>query len=276
MLNINFLNKNITNEQTIELFKAVQYELADMNLAATNVALEKQNTIITNENGTRSEDDIKIAIIKRDKLEKEAKAYQQTKADNEEVYNSVIEVMSTDNEKGFHNEKDTVRTVLRVIACAENQKLYKYAIIPAFENADLYNALQTLHVDNAVTDTGYSTMSKERVAEYKKAQDELDNIMRETFSLSITTPYTEAIRVKLNAQDRKLIHDCYVKGFSNSIKPNKKDGSYTFKGRTINTAVKKDKKGNVDYSGLATDIAKIVIAHYSKIVENADNKKATK
>lgn len=87
--------------------------------------------------------------------------------------------------------------------------------------------------------------------------------MRDTFSLPIATPYTTALRVKLNAQDRKVLHDCYIKGFSNKFDTDD-TGTITFKSRKYNTAVKKNRKGEIDYSGLATDIAKIVISKYAE------------
>ena len=92
----------------------------------------------------------------------------------------------------------------------------------------------------------------------------LDNIMRDAFSLPIATPYTTSLRIKLNAQDRKVLHDVYVKGFSNKFDKDD-DGTITFKSRKYNTAVKKNRKGDIDYSGLATDIAKLVIAKYAEV-----------
>ena len=67
--------------------------------------------------------------------------------------------------------------------------------------------------------------------------------------------------MKLNATDRKCIHDCYVKGFANDTTKDTDTGVVTFNSRIYNTAIKSTKKG-VDYTGIATDLAKLVMAKY--------------
>lgn len=264
MLKINFLNNDTTINQTKELAQAVRFELCDMTKKMNLDMIAKQAKIVANEKGTHDEDEITAAQAKIDKLEAENVKLDTIMEELRIVYDDVIEAMTMPNDKGYSNNADTVRTVLRVVACAENSKLYKYAIIPAFENETLYNCLEAIHVNNDVAEEGYSTNSKERVALYKSAQQELDNIMRDTFSLPIATPYTTALRVKLNAQDRKVLHDCYIKGFSNKFDTDSDTGVITFKSRKYNTAVKKNRKGEIDYSGLATDIAKVVISKYAE------------
>ena len=264
MLKINFLNNDTTINQTKELAQAVRFELCDMTKKMNLDMIAKQAKIVANKKGTHDEDEIATAQAKIDKLEAENVKLDTIMEELRIVYDDVIEAMTMPNDKGYSNNADTVRTVLCVVACAENSKLYKYAIIPAFENETLYNCLEAIHVNNDVVEEGYSTNNKERVALYKSAQQELDNIMRDTFSLPIATPYTTALRVKLNAQDRKVLHDCYIKGFSNKFDTDSDTGVITFKSRKYNTAVKKNRKGEIDYSGLATDIAKVVISKYAE------------
>lgn len=110
-------------------------------------------------------------------------------------------------------------------------------------------------------------MSKEVKEAYKMAADELERIIKVTFSLPFETEYTSKTRVKLTAEDKKLLNDCYVKGFSNKFDTDDETGKVTFKKRQINTLVKakKDRKtGKItyDYSGLASTISNIVIKHY--------------
>lgn len=109
-------------------------------------------------------------------------------------------------------------------------------------------------------------MSKDVKDAYKKASQELETIIKTTFSLPFETPYTDKTRVKLTAEDKKLLNDCYVRGFSNKFSMDD-DGNVSFKKRQINTLVKakKDKKTQevkYDYSGLASVISNIVIKHY--------------
>jgi hypothetical protein len=84
--------------------------------------------------------------------------------------------------------------------------------------------------------------------------------------LPFETEYTSKTRVKLNADDKKLLNDCYIKGFSNKFDTDE-DGNVTFKKRQINTLVKAKKNRKTgettyDYSGLASTISNIVIKHY--------------
>ena len=174
--------------------------------------------------------------------------------------------MSEKNADHFGNSKDVVRTVLRVLATWDNSKLVKYAIIPAFQSPALYEALEAIHISSKAGDDGNLVMSKEVKDAYKKASQELETIIKTTFSLPFETPYTDKTRVKLTAEDKKLLNDCYVRGFSNKFDTDD-DGKVTFKKRQINTLVKakKNKKTQevtYDYSGLASTISNIVIKHY--------------
>lgn len=263
MLKINFMSATINDSQTMEFAQAVKFEELCMALFLNDESQEKQNKIIANENGNYSEKEVAAAQEKLDTLKKASAEMTATRDELRPIYDNVLSVMTKPNTEGFSNDRDVVRTVLRVVACAGNSKFYKLAIIPAFQNSDLKDALDAIHVSNDVTADGYSTNSKERQELFKKASAELDAIMRDTFSLPVETPYTAKLRVKLNATDRKVINDVYVKGFSNQIEKSKKTDALTFVGRKYNTACKVNKDGVVDYSGLATDIAKLVLGKYS-------------
>ena len=247
------------NNETVNFAIAVRYELAKMSIEYNNATIAKRAVIATNENGTYSDSKVQEALLKIDELEEENGKLQGVIDECKEAWAKVIREMVEPNEKGFSNDAKTVRTVLRVLACAENSRLYKYAIIPAFENKALYDAMEEIHVNSKVGTDGHTIYNKEA---YKKASDELDKIMRDTFSLTVETPYTKQVRVKLNATDRGILHSIYVKGFRNNFST--KEDTITFKGRTVNTACKVKKDGTIDYSGLANDIAKIVIGKYAK------------
>ena len=183
----------------------------------------------------------------------------------EPIYNKVIDTMTKKNDAHFGNSKDVVRTVLRCLATVDNSKLIKYAIIPAFESPKLYNALETIHINSKALENGNIELTDDVKTAYKTATKELDSIIKNTFSLPFETPYTSKTRVKMTAEDRKLLNDCYIKGFTNKFDVN--DDVVTFKKRQINTLVKvrkdrKTKKETVDYSGLASVIANIVLKHY--------------
>ena len=276
ILSINFYAGNITDEARNEFMQAVNHETSDMTIAYLNDTisrLQKQADSLRkniDENGddegfskTRKLDGILANIATNEKAKD--KAVDNSEA-TQEVYDKVVTAMSLRNKDGFGNNKDVVRTVLRVLGSWNNSKLVKYAIIPAFQSPALYEALETIHITSKAGENGNITMSKEVKEAYKKASQELESIIKNTFSLPFATEYTDKTRVKITAEDKKLLNDCYIKGFSNKFDTDD-DGVITFKKRTINTLVKmkKDrvtKELKPDYSGLASTISNIVIKHY--------------
>ena len=272
-LSINFYKKNITEELRNEFHSAISYENADMNIQLLDTDISRLETRITNlknnEDKTEEEKAVELADLTAKLEEKKVlrSDFEQKKADLVEVYNKVVSAMSEKNADHFGNNKDVVRTVLRVLATWNNSKLVKYAIIPAFKNETLYNALETIHVTSKAGEDGNLVMSKEVKEAYKTASAQLENIIKTTFSLPFETPYTDKTRVKLTAEDKKLLNDCYIRGFSNKFDTDEDTGKVSFKKRQINTLVKAKKnhktgKMEYDYSGLATTIANIVIKHY--------------
>lgn len=276
-LSINFYATNITDELKNEFMQAINHELAGMNIEFLNdsiLRLEKQASSIQkdiadngdDEAGTKQKklDGINATIA--DNTDARIK-YEESQAQTLDIYNKVIAAMSEKNKDHFGNSKDVVRTVLRVLASWDNSKLVKYAIIPAFESPALYEALEAIHINSVANENGELSMTKEVKDAYKKASSELESIIKNTFSLPFETVYTSKTRVKLNAEDKKLLNDCYIKGFSNKFDTDDKTGVVSFKKRQINTLVKmkKDrvtKELKPDYSGLASTISNIVIKHY--------------
>lgn len=276
-LSINFYAGNITDELKNEFMQAINHELAGMNIEALNDSisrLEKQALSIQkdiadngdDEAGTKQKklDGINATIA--DSTDARIKC-EESQTQTLDIYNKVVSAMSEKNKDHFGNSKDVVRTVLRVLATWDNSKLVKYAIIPAFQSPELYEALQAIHINSKAGDDGNLVMSKEVKEAYKKASAELETIIKKTFSLPFETPYTDKTRVKLTAEDKKLLNDCYIKGFSNKFDVDDEKGTVSFKKRQINTLVKvkKNRKtGEItyDYSGLASTISNIVIKHY--------------
>ena len=272
-LSINFYKKNITEELRNDFHSAISYENADMNIQLLDTDISRLETRITNlknnEDKTEEEKSIELADLNAKLEEKKdlRSEFEQEKTDLAEVYNKVVSAMSEKNKDHFGNNKDVVRTVLRVLATWNNSKLVKYAIIPAFKDETLYNALETIHVTSKAGEDGNLVMSKEVKEAYKTASAQLETIIKTTFSLPFETPYTDKTRVKLTAEDKKLLNDCYIRGFSNKFDTDEDTGKVSFKKRQINTLVKAKKnrktgKMEYDYSGLATTIANIVIKHY--------------
>lgn len=274
-LNINFLNQEATIDQTKDFMFAVEHEESEMTiqLIKDDITRTKKRLDNLDSSETKTEEqkelERKALEEKLAELEKDLESEQENSAFTRETYEKVITDMTQENHDHFKNDKDVVRTVLRVLATWNNSKLVKYAIIPAFESPALYEALEAIHINSNAGEDGALVMSKEVKEAYKKASQELETIIKKTFSLPFATPYTEKTRVKLTAEDKKLLNDCYVKGFKNNFSIDEKTGSVNFNKRQINTLVKakRNKKTNkmeYDYSGLADCISAIVIKHYFK------------
>ena len=274
-LNINFLNQEATIDQTKDFMLAVEHEESEMTiqLIKDDITRTKKRLDNLDSSETKTEEqkefERKALEEKLAELEKDLESEQENSAFTRETYEKVITDMTQENHDHFKNDKDVVRTVLRVLATWNNSKLVKYAIIPAFESSALYEALEAIHINSNAGEDGVLVMSKEVKEAYKKASQELETIIKKTFSLPFETPYTEKTRVKLTAEDKKLLNDCYVKGFKNNFSIDEKTGSVNFNKRQINTLVKakRNKKTNkmeYDYSGLADCISAIVIKHYFK------------
>ena len=266
ILSINFYAGNINDTLKAEFMQAVNHETADMTITLLTDSISKLESKIANKNETYSEDEVQAFESQRDKLVAERTKFEETSEATQEVYDKVVTAMSLRNKDGFGNSKDVVRTVLRVLGSWNNSKLVKYAIIPAFQSPALYEALEAIHVNSVANENGELSMTNEVKEAYKRASTELESIIKTTFSLPFATEYTDKTRVKITAEDKKLLNDCYIKGFSNKFDTDD-DGVVTFKKRQINTLVKakKNKKTQevtYDYSGLASTISNIIIKHY--------------
>lgn len=266
-LQINFYAQNITEDLRSELMTAVEHEACSMNIQLLNDSISKLEKKIANENDNYTVEEVQAFQVQLDTAIESRTKFEKTLADTLNTYNKVIATMSEKNADHFGNNKDVVRTVLRVLGSWDNSKLVKYAIIPAFQSPTLYEALEAIHINSSADDDGHLVMSKEVKEAYKKASAELETIIKTTFSLPFETPYTAKTRVKLTAEDKKLLNDCYIKGFSNKYDVDDEKGTVSFKKRQINTLVKAKKNrktGEItyDYSGLASTIANIVIKHY--------------
>ena len=204
-LGINFYATNINDTLRNDFHSAISYENADMNIQLLDTDISRLETRITNlknnKDKTEEEKSIELADLNAKLEEKKASRseFEQEKTDLAEVYNKVVSAMSEKNKVHFGNNNDVVRTVLRVLATWNNSKLVKYAIIPAFKDDTLYNALETIHVTSKAGENGNLVMSKEVKEAYKTASAQLETIIKTTFSLPFETPYTDKTRVKLTS-----------------------------------------------------------------------------
>lgn len=265
-LSINFYAEDITEEKKNEFMVTVNHASALMEVQLINDNIARLNKKIENKNERYTEEEIVAFRSQVDALNEEGEKVEEYIDSTKDVYTSVIGVMSEKNSDHFGNKKDVVETVLRVLGTWDNSKLVKYAIIPAFESPELYECLESIHVNSSITEDGRVVLSDSVKTAYKEATKHLETIIKTTFSLPFETPYTAKTRVKLTAQDRKLLHDCYISGFSNKFSCDDK-GNVNFSERKIRTLVSKKTdrqtgKTTYNYSKLASTICNIVIKHY--------------
>lgn len=180
-LSINFYAEKITDEKKQELMTAVEHEKCAMLIQMAEADISRLNTQIANleKNEDMSEDKKKVKLDdlnqKLEDVKQEKSNLEASKEETLEIYNKVFASLTYKNKDHFGNNKDVVRTVLRVLASWDNSKLVKYAIIPAFQSPELYNALEAIHINSKAGENGNITMSNEVKEAYKKASTELGN-----------------------------------------------------------------------------------------------------
>jgi hypothetical protein len=265
-LDLNFYAESISNEDKHDFMLAVTHEYGWMMEKLTTSTIKGLNGKIENKRNAYTPEEVEGFKASLKKTEKELEDHKKLQKDTEEAYKKVLDALTATNENHSRNPEDACKTVLRVLASHADSKLEKYAITPAFQSPALYEALNTIHITSNACENGNLSMTKEVKAAYKAASDELESIIKNTFSLPVDTVYTSKTRVKIKAADKKLLNDCYVKGFKNNYTTDK-NGVTGYESSTVNTLVKATKnkktgKIDYDYSGLASTIARIVVKYY--------------
>lgn len=269
MLNTNIFRTNVKEAQTMEFGNAIRYERLDMEMTELREKKARLEKKIENKNDKYTSEQVVGFISELEALELDL--YDKSVArETYKKYHELVVASMTKKEDGkeFGNSVASVRNMLRVLACAENQKLYNYALIPTLVDVDLYEALEQIHVarnNDTIGKDGSIKLGADSKNAYKVACKQLESIMKGYFSIPFSNEYTRQVRVKLNNQDIALLHDCYVTGFNNKI-VECKDGSLKFQGRKVNTLCKKDKNGNINMKKLSGVICKLVLEKYAKVV----------
>jgi len=145
--------------------------------------------------------------------------------------------------------------LLRIIACADNSKLEKYAITwEDDESAKLYDALCNIHeLDTDKIDAG----------NFKKSTDIIEKIVRINLTFP-ETEYTDKITIRLNGSDIKMINEAWVRGFRNKYSRDRENEITTYKDTKATYLVtrKKTKDGTYkyDWTRFNAILVKIAIA----------------
>ncbi len=263
MLNINF-KENATKEDRTAFAVAVQYSGLTMSISMTEDQIGSLEKKIENKKGTYTTAEVEGFKAKKILLEADLENFQEDAASIIGVYESVRDAMI---ENG--SDEGNVDNVLRCIAAAENSKLEKYAL-KNLGTVEIYNSLATCHDIKRSNDLGGQIMGKAEKAAYASAEDAIQRALREALSLE-ESPYTEKLTVRFNKTDLRLIHETFIKGFSNKYEIEKDDKgneiSRTYKGVKVAKSIttkKTDDGMKYDFRQFNTVVARLVIGKLAK------------
>ena len=269
---INFANKNMSNEQVKNLYSAIQYERVDMEISYLNATIKGLENKI--KNGGTTKDVEKWEQDKKEAKEELAKC-EKSLAELKAIHELVLGEMTVPNDKGFANSELAIRNVFRVVASADTN-LVKYAFIDnknTIFSEELMKAMDYVAdiKGERIEDFGRVVQGKEYKNQLKKAEYEVEKIMREMFSIPIETPYTTVLRVKPTKQDMHLLHSCYVTNFKNEMKviETTEGEEMRYSNRkiiTLITKVKNKKTNNVtgNFAKFATKLVDLVVPYMVK------------
>lgn len=264
MLSINFKN-NATEGDKTAFALAVKYAGLAMTIEMTEDAISRLDKKIKNETGKYTIKQVDAFKDERDDLNSELEAYQEAADKALPIYETVKDAIV---EGGSIPEN--VDNILRCIAAAENSKLEKYAL-KRLGTVEIYNNLMICHDISNSNDSGIAVINKEHRAAYDAAQDAIQRALRECLSLE-ESAYTEKTTIRFNKTDMRLIHETFVRGFSNQYDIEKdedgKEIARTFKGVKVSHAIatKKSKDGDVKYNfgKFNETVARLVIGKLAK------------
>lgn len=274
MLNTNFVKKVsedvVVNEVSFNGFElVVAHELYTMQVEDYDAQIKSLNGKIANKPNSKgvypyTDEEVEGFKAQREKLQGLRDADEDLRKDFEPYKSDIINEMVS-----LGNRENSIINLARITACVENSKLYKYAIVDAIHDEDLFDALEICHEIKNTQDNlhGAQSMTKVVKSAYKQAEDSISRFFREALSITVDNPYTDKTMIRLNSIDLRAIHELYVKGMANKTKV-EEDGSITFEGRQMKTAITKTKKKDgtytLNFSKFATDIAQIVVAKIAK------------
>lgn len=246
---------------------AIQYEGLDM---TNTILMEKVASLEKSlQKDDLTEDEIKGIQRKIEKLNADIENNIKVMETLQPKWEYAIEIISSAKNEYTGNDKNAVRNVLRLTACQENQKFYKYVIINGEDNPLLYEAMERIHQveGKTIDDYGKIEHTKEQFNDYVISAGEIGKIVKSLFSLPIESEITKKVNIKFNKTDLAYIHSLYVKSLNVGFSRSKSKG-ITYNGRTLRTLIqcKKDKEGMFHYNFTAfyEVISKLAIEYIMK------------
>lgn len=270
MLKINYAKTGISAEKYDQLIKSVRYEKNLMVKQYIEDAISKLMATATNTKKTKEEQDAARAKIVE--LQTELDNTNKKLTSLEPVYNEVLTNITSAKNEHAQNSKNSVRNLLRLTACADCTKLFKYCIIGDYDYNELAMLFNSLHDMNEKNFTEDGARKFANAGIYKELCDKIKDIARTTFSLPIASDYTDKINIKFNNQSVAILHEIYIKDVRIVLSRGKEK---TFEGYAYKSLFNEVKEENGDVkmtdAGFKSKLAQIAVKYIAHT-----NVKATK
>ena len=263
------VREEIVSCKSIDLVSAaVRYEGLDM----TNTLLNEKVASLTKslQDETLSEDEINGIKRKIEKLEEEIKDNFKTMQALKPRWEYTVNHIAESHNEYVKNDEYAVRNVLRLTACQENSKLYKYVVMNRIENVQLYEAMERIHQleDRDIDEMGCLVDGENQRNDYSFSAAKIGKIIKSLFSLPIETDMTKKINMKFNKTDLAYIHNLYVRSLNVRFSRIGKSNEIRYEGRTLKTLIqrKRDKEGKTtyDFTRFYEVISKLAIEYLVK------------
>lgn len=269
---INFLADTNNVEKVNTTFNAVRYELLGMQIELNDDSISSLEKKIENKNGSYTPEEVDGFKSKKLQLEsdnaKMSVEMDSLKSDYTIVLDSVSSTTKVlDNNETVMNDRNAVRNVLRLVACGENSKCFKKAIINDIKLDSLYENFMSIHDctnSDLYNENGARLNNKSAQEAYKALNIEISGLLKSMFSISLENEYTKKINVKVNKTDLALLHETFVTGCSVDYVVDNKNHTKTYNGVSLKTAIRKSiKDEKVTYSdrSFKETLAKIAMGY---------------
>lgn len=271
-LQINFLADANNNEKVNATFNAVRYELLDMEIELNEDQISSLEKKIENKNASYTNEEVegfksvKVALMvdnkkKYDEMENLVKDYTT-------IVTTIAKTTKIlDNGNTVQNVINAVRNIFRIVACGENRKCFKKAILDDIKLDNLYETFMAIHDctnPDLYNENGARLNNKSAQDAYKALNIEIQGLLKSMFSIPLENEYTKKINVKVNKTDLALLHETFVTGCNIDYVIDNKNHTKTYNGVSLKTAIRKSiKDEKVTYSdrSFKETLAKIAMGY---------------
>lgn len=170
---------------------AVQYEGLDM---MNTILMEKVASLEKSlQKDDLTEDEIKGIQRKIEKLNLGVENNIKTMETLKPKWEYAIDIISSAKNEYTSNDHNAVRNVLRLTACQDNPKFYKYVVVNGEENPLLYEAMERIHQVEGKTIDDYGKIEhvEDQLNDYVISAGEIGKIAKSLFSLPIESEITK-------------------------------------------------------------------------------------